>query len=107
MPELAKPLELSDSILKEQRSSKSLTVPLVQIRKELPLMGFSSLVGPTIASSLTDQRVGLPSQPVRSLPLKREVKTSSVAAEVRRVRARVKVRKARASKPRRCNPFRV
>src|SRR5689334_12867867 len=90
MPELAKPLSLSDSILKEQRSSKSLGWPLVQIRKVLFLMGFCSLVWPTIAPSFTDQRAGLPSQPVRFLPLKMEVKPSSVAASDRWVsKARV------------------
>src|SRR5205085_7015643 len=70
MPELAKPLSLFGRILNEQRSSKSPTVPPVQIRKVLPLAGFSVVVWPVIAPSLTDHSLGLPSQPLRSLPLK-------------------------------------
>src|SRR5438034_2308463 len=42
------------------------------MRKVLPLVFLSSLVSPRIAPSLTDQRRGSPSQPARSLPLKRD-----------------------------------
>src|ERR1035437_657407 len=70
MPELAKPLLSPGVSLKEQRSSKSLGVPLVQIRNVFPLAGFSAVVWPVMAPSLTDHSLGLPSQPVRSLPLK-------------------------------------
>src|SRR5438046_2666248 len=70
MPELAKPLSFFGTILKEQRNSKSPTVPLVQIRKVFPLIGSSAVVCPVIAPSLTDQSFGFPSQPVRSRPLK-------------------------------------
>src|SRR6266436_280982 len=118
MPELAKPLVLSGSILKEQRSSKSPTVPLVQIRNVLLLRGFSLLVWPTIAPSLTDQRAGLPSQPVRSLPLKREVKPSSLGKEIptsrsavavwmNRVKANTVAAATRNVRPSGRNPFRV
>src|SRR5436190_19879490 len=106
MPELAKPLSLSGSILKEQRNSKSPGWPLVQMRKVLFLIGLASLVCPTIAPSLTDQRAGLPSQPVRFLPLKMEVKPSSVAAVAGCVN-RVKVHAIDAASPSWRNPFRV
>src|SRR3954468_9925908 len=83
MPELAKPAELFGTSLKEQRSSKSPTVPLVQIRKVLPLAGFSGVVWPVIAPSLTNQSLGWPSQPERFLPLKILSKPASVSAAVR------------------------
>src|SRR6185503_19273099 len=80
MPELANPLSLLGAIRYEQRSSKFSTVPLVQIRKVLPLSVCSSVVAPVIAPSLTDQSFGLPSQPARSLPLKICLKPLSVSA---------------------------
>src|SRR4051794_8938539 len=58
----------------DRRSSKSPNDLSLRIRKVLPLAFLSaSLVSPRIAPSLTDQRRGSPSQPVRSLPLKRGV----------------------------------
>ena len=59
MPELAKPLASPGTSLKEQRSSKSPTVPLVQIRNVFPLAGFSAVVWPVMAPSLTDQSFGI------------------------------------------------
>src|SRR3954470_14513143 len=79
MPELAKPASLFATILNEQRSSKSATVPLVHIRKVFPLVGFSAVVWPVIVPSLTDQSLGLPSQPLRSVPLNRLLNPGSVA----------------------------
>src|ERR1039458_1117723 len=70
MPELANPWASPGTSLNEQRSSKSLGVPFVQIRNVFPLAGFSAVVWPVMAPSLTDHSFGLPSQPVRSLPLK-------------------------------------
>ena len=58
---------------KERRSSKSFVVPSFQIRNVLPWAGFSAVVSPRMAPSLTDQSEGSPSQPVRSLPLKMRV----------------------------------
>src|SRR5437879_3063901 len=49
------------------------------MRKVLPLVGLSLVVSPTIAPSLADQSLGLPSQSVRSLPLKIGLKPSSAA----------------------------
>src|SRR5215204_6763604 len=80
MPELANPLSLFAEILKEQRSSKSPTVSLVQIRNVFPLRGSSSLVRPVTTPSLKDQSFGLPSHPARSLPLNRGLKPFSTAA---------------------------
>src|SRR5690242_127766 len=51
-------------------SSKFFTLPPRQMRNWLYGSGFSSVVTPVIAPSFTDQLSGLPSQPVRSLPLK-------------------------------------
>ena len=48
----------------------------MQIRKVLPLALFSSVVSPWMTPSLTDQSRGSPSQPVRSLPLKRHFMSS-------------------------------
>src|SRR4051812_4685420 len=62
--------ELPWSIFTVQRSSKSPTVPPRQIRNVLPLVGFSLVVSPFTTLSLIDQSAGLPSHPVRSLPLK-------------------------------------
>ena len=63
MPELAKPLLSPGTSRKEQRSSKSAEVPLVQIRNVFPLAGFSAVVWPVMAPSLTDQSLGcLPSR---------------------------------------------
>src|SRR5690349_16095972 len=70
MPELQNPSALFAVSLNEHRNSKSLTSPLVQIRNVLPLAGFSGVVWPVIAPSLTDQSRGSPDQPVRSVPLK-------------------------------------
>src|SRR5712671_863926 len=54
------------------------------MRKVLPcLIGFSAVVSPTIMPSWTDQKVGSPSQPVRSLPLKRDLKPSSLSDGLR------------------------
>src|SRR5579872_2642488 len=69
MPELAKPVS-PGTTLNEQRNSKSPTIPFVQIKKVFSLAGFSFVVWPVMAPSLTDHKSGLPSQPVRSLPLK-------------------------------------
>src|ERR1019366_10210376 len=79
MPELANPLLSPGVSLKEQRSSKSLGVPLVQTRNVFPLAGLSAVVWPVMAPSLTDHNFGLPSQPVRSLPLKMLRKPCSAA----------------------------
>src|ERR1035438_3981326 len=103
MPELAKPCLSPGTSLKEHRNSKSPGVPLVQIRNVLPLAGFSAVVWPVMAPSLTDHNsglpshlgatsgffrgllsltdhsFGLPSQPVRSLPLKIPMKPCSAA----------------------------
>src|SRR2546429_6189184 len=79
MPELAKPLSLFGTILYERRSSKSETVPPFQIRKLLPSAGCSLVVRPVIAPSSTDQCWGLPAQPVRSRPLKSDLKPASTA----------------------------
>src|SRR5258708_31717122 len=84
MPELANPWSFFASILNEQRSSKSPTVPLVQIRKVLPLIGSSAVVRPTMAPSLTDHSFGLPSHPLRSLPLKILFKPLSASAPAAR-----------------------
>src|SRR5215467_6327492 len=83
MPELAKPASLLGSILKEQRSSKSPTVPLVQIKNVLPLMGASAVVRPRMAPSITDHSLGLPSHPERSLSLKIGLKPLSAAVTKR------------------------
>ena len=84
MPELAKPCASPGTSLNEQRSSKSLTVPLVQTRNVLPLAGFSAVVWPVMAPSLTDHSLGLPSQPVRSLPLKMRMKPFSPGGHLSR-----------------------
>src|SRR5439155_11077584 len=73
------PLSLFAASLKEQRSSKSLTVPLVHIRKVFPLAGFSAVVWPVIAPSCTDHSLGLPSQPDKSMPLNSLIKPLSPA----------------------------
>src|SRR5262249_3959392 len=67
-------------ILNERRSSKSSTVPSRQIRKVFPSVLFVSVVCPVIAPSFTDQNLGFPSQPDRSLPLKRLLKPGSSSA---------------------------
>src|ERR1051326_4016625 len=85
MPELAKPWLSPGTILKEQRSSKSPTVPLVQMRNVFPLAGFSTVVWPVMAPSLTDQSLGLPSQPERFLPLNRLRKPFSAGRSSRSV----------------------
>src|SRR5439155_13630576 len=79
MPELAKPLSLFGTILYERRSSKSETVPPFQIRKLFPSAGCSLVVRPVIAPPSTDQCWGLPAQPARSLPLKRDLKPASLS----------------------------
>src|SRR5580765_2903207 len=79
MPEFAKPLSLFGTILYEHRSSKSPTVPLVQIRKVFCLAGFSAVVWPVIAPSFTNHSFGCPSHPLRSLPLKIDSKPGSAA----------------------------
>src|SRR5437899_166217 len=80
MPELAKPLSLFGAILNEQRSSKSPTVPLVQIRNVFPFAGCCAVVWPVITPSFTDQSCASPTQPVRSLALKIGVKPFSASA---------------------------
>ena len=63
-------MEEGDEVIRnEVRNSKSDGAPLVQIRIVLLLAGCSAVVWPTIAPSLTDHSRGLPSQPVRSVPL--------------------------------------
>src|SRR5947208_3185041 len=79
MPELAKPLSLFGTILYERPSSKSETVPPFQIRKLFPSAGCSLVVRPVIAPPSTDQCWGLPAQPARSLPLKRDLKPASLS----------------------------
>src|SRR4030042_889462 len=65
MPEL--PPSMRNFILR----MKFLTLPSRQTQKVLPLAGFSFVVSPWITPSLTDHNRGSPSQPARSLPLKR------------------------------------
>src|SRR5215213_5811218 len=50
------------------------------MRKVLPFVGFSAVVWPVIVPSLADQNLVLPSQPVRSWPLKRGTKPSASAS---------------------------
>src|SRR6188474_2097870 len=78
--------ELPTSIRYFSVSSKSPTVPSFQTRNVLCLSFVSpSLpVLPVIAPSCTDHNFGLPSQPLRSLPLKSFL--SSAAATVQRAR---------------------
>src|SRR5438552_320228 len=95
MPEFAKLLSLFAASLKEQRNSKSLTVPLVQIRNVLPLAGFSGVVWPVIAPSLTDHNRGSPIQPVRSLPLKMLLKSFSAERSSSKARRSVSLAAAR------------
>src|SRR5262245_22874661 len=70
-------------------SSKSPTVPPFHTRKVLCLIlvSASSPVLPVIAPSWTDQSLGFPSHPERSLPLKRFF-SSAAAPRVTRERTR-------------------
>ena len=70
---------LPPSILYLILSSKSSSVPCRQMRKVLPLVGFSGVVVPTIAPSLTVQK-SFPSQPSSEVPLKIGVKPASASA---------------------------
>src|SRR6266496_774989 len=95
MPELAKPLSLFGAILNAQRSSKSPTAPLVQIRNVFPFAGCCSVVWPVIAPSFTDQSCVSPFQPVRSLPLKIGLKPFSASAAETTVACASKAAQAR------------
>jgi hypothetical protein len=53
----------------ESRNSKSASVPSFQIKKVLPLAGFSVVVSPWTMPSRHDHSLVSPSQPVRSMPL--------------------------------------
>src|SRR4051812_285999 len=78
MPEL-----LEAFIRKASRRSKSFKVPFFQIRKVLPLAAFSLVVSPRRTPSLTLQSRASPSQPVKSLPLKRTLMSLASGGGVR------------------------
>jgi len=57
---------------------KFFSFPPRQMQKVFPCAGFSLVVRPRMAPSLTDQSRESPSQPVRSLPLKMRTKPGSI-----------------------------
>ena len=63
-------------------------LPDFRTRNVFPLVGFSVVVWPVIAPSLTDQKSALPSQPARSLPLKIGWNPASAAAAASGARGR-------------------
>src|SRR6266478_278540 len=58
--------------------------PFLAMRKLFPFAGFSVVVWPVIVPSSTDQWLGRPAQPVRSLPLNRLLKPGSTSWANRR-----------------------
>jgi hypothetical protein len=68
---------------KEQRNSKSLVVPFVQIKNVFRFAGFSAVVSPLITPSLNVQSSGFPVQPVRSLPLHNPLKSFSTRSSIK------------------------
>src|SRR5215213_10033189 len=59
------------------RSSKSPRSPPCQMRKVLCLRGLAAVLSPVMTPSRTDQNLGSPRQPVRSLPLNSGAKPDS------------------------------